>query len=269
MKLNTIYNEDCLDTMGRMPDDYVDLTVTSPPYDGLRSYHGYSFDFEPIAQELFRVTKPGGVLVWVVGDSTRNGSESLTSFKQAIYFVEQCGFKLHDTMIYNRSCQPLTHKRYEQWFEYMFVFSKGQPRTFNPIKVPVSEIYKRRRKTPHVVVKHRNSDGVRPNVSERPSYATRIKENVWTISSGYASTRDEIAYQHPAIFPEQLANDHIVSWSNEGDLVYDCFMGSGTVAKMAFLNRRKFLGSEISKEYCRIAAQRLQDAKRTRRRTVP
>lgn len=136
MELNKTYNENCLDTMSRMPNDFIDLVVTSPPYDGLRTYNGYSFPFEDIAKELFRITKDGGVLVWVVNDSTKNGSESLTSFRQAIYFNE-IGFNVHDTMIYAKnSYMPLTHNRYEQQFEYMFVFSKGKPNTFNPIKIP-------------------------------------------------------------------------------------------------------------------------------------
>jgi len=136
MEINKIYCENCLDTMARMPDGFIDLTVTSPPYDNLRKYNGYSFDFESIAKELYRVTKNGGVVVWVVGDSTVNGSESGTSFKQALFFKE-CGFNLHDTMIYEKqNYVPLTHNRYEQCFEYMFIFSKGKPSSFNPLKVP-------------------------------------------------------------------------------------------------------------------------------------
>ena len=135
MEVNKIYNENCLDTMARMPNGFVDLTVTSPPYDNLRTYNGYSFDFEAVAKELYRVTKQGGVVVWVVGDATIKGSESGTSFRQALFFKE-IGFNLHDTMIYAKNNPiPLNHNRYEQQFEYMFVFSKGKPNTFNAIKV--------------------------------------------------------------------------------------------------------------------------------------
>ena len=105
MELNKIYNEDCLVTMSRMPDNFIDLTVTSPPYDGLRDYNGYSFPFEDIAKELFRTTKEGGIVVWIVNDATINGSETLTSFKQAIYFNE-VGFNVHDTMIWRRRTLP-------------------------------------------------------------------------------------------------------------------------------------------------------------------
>ena len=102
MKLNTIFNEDCLNTMRAMPDGVIDLVITSPPYDDLRNYKGYSFDFESIAKELFRVVKEGGVVVWVVGDATVDGSETGTSFRQALFFKE-VGFNLHDTMIYMKN----------------------------------------------------------------------------------------------------------------------------------------------------------------------
>jgi len=134
MEINKIYNEDCLDTMKHMPDNFIDLVVTSPPYDKLRDYKGFTFDFENIAKELYRVTKQGGVVVWVVADATVNGSETGTSFKQALYFKE-IGFNLHDTMIYYRWSGPLTHRRYEQEFEYMFILVKGKLETFNPIMI--------------------------------------------------------------------------------------------------------------------------------------
>ena len=133
MEINKIYCADNVIFMKEnIPSNFIDLTVTSPPYDNLRAYNGYSWDFESVAQELYRITKDGGVVVWVVGDATIKGSETGTSFKQALYFKE-IGFKLHDTMIYQSDKPPLTHNRYEQKFEYMFVFSKGRPKTFNPI----------------------------------------------------------------------------------------------------------------------------------------
>lgn len=237
--LNKIFNEDCLQTMDRMPNDYIDLVVTSPPYDDLRKYNGYSFDFESVANELYRITKQGGVVVWVVGDATKNGSETGTSFKQALYFI-QLGFNLHDTMIYSKSgFKYPSNDRYHQTFEYMFVFSKGKPKTFNPIKD---------RKNKYVGV-HGGEK------SFRDEYGKRF--NVWYYANGCNNTTKDAVFKHPAIFPEQLANDHIISWSNEGDLVYDCFMGSGTVAKMAIINKRNWIGSEISKEYCDIIKQRI------------
>jgi site-specific DNA-methyltransferase (adenine-specific) len=240
--------------MGNMPDNFIDLTVTSPPYDNLRTYNGYTFDFEDIAKELYRVTKQGGVIVWVVGDATIKGSETGVSFRQVLYFKD-IGFNLHDTMIYlKNSCAFPTNCRYNQIFEYMFILSKGKPKVFNPLLRDNNYGSFTRKMT------HRNTDG-----SMRLDETVTLQKqsnygNVWLNETGYMkSTKDKIAYRHPAIFPERLANDHIISWSNEGDLVYDPFMGSGTTAKMAIINNRNYIGSEISKEYCGIAEQRIKD----------
>ena len=250
MRVNEMYNENCLDTMARMEDNFIDLTVTSPPYDGLRTYNGYSFDFESVAKELYRVTKQGGVVVWIVGDATIDGSESGTSFKQALYFKE-IGFKLHDTMIWRKpDAKPLTHNRYEQSFEYMFVFSKGKPKKFNGIK---DKPNKWAGTNEHGT--WRDTDGTMQRKSGHNSKVISdfgLRHNTWDILTVKSNK-----FKHPAPFPEQLANDHILSWSNEEDLVYDPFMGSGTTAKMALLNDRYYLGSEISKEYCKIIEQRL------------
>lgn len=254
IEINKLYNENCLDTMSRMPDNFIDLTVTSPPYDNLRTYKGYDFDFEPIAKELFRVTKIGGVVVWVVNDATINGSETGTSFKQALYFKE-IGFKLHDTMIWQKNTLPLKSNRYKSSFEYMFVLSKESPKIFNPILKINQEKGKN---------KHSNGNNEIKSGSGRVlSYTCKnegIKDNVWFIPIGSTITsNDKFSFDHPAIFPEQLAADHIYSWSNEGDLVYDPFMGSGTTAKMAIKHNRNWLGSEISSEYCKIAQKRIDN----------
>lgn len=240
MTHNTIHNENCLETMRRMPDGFIDLTVTSPPYDNLREYKGYTFPFEDIARELFRVTKEGGVVVWVVGDATINGSETGTSFRQALFFME-CGFRLHDTMIYqkNSSAYPSNDKssRYTQIFEYMFVLSKGNPKTVNLI-------CDKRNKW----AGHSSFDG---KVACVKDFSPR--ENIWKYTTSFNDSTE-----HPAVFPEQLAADHIYSWSNEGDIVYDCFAGSGTTAKMAHLMKRKWILSEISREYCELSRKRLE-----------
>lgn len=251
MELNRIYNENCLDTMARMPDNFIDLTVTSPPYDNLRDYKGYSFDFESIAKELFRVTKIGGIVVWVVGDATVNGSETGTSFKQALFFKE-CGFNLHDTMIYAKENPiPLTHNRYEQSFEYMFVFAKGKLGTFNPLtdKCITNGSYNHRRNTGIV------AEGATRNRNE----ITYVKQDKFKINMWYYTVgNNEDSTKHPAPFPERLASDHIYSWSNESDLVYDPFGGSGTTAKMAHIYKRNWILSEISDEYCKLAQKRIQ-----------
>jgi site-specific DNA-methyltransferase (adenine-specific) len=252
--INKNYNESNLETMAKMPDCFVDLTVTSPPYDGLRTYNGYSFPFEDIAKELYRTIKPNGVLVWVVGDATIKGSETGTSFRQALYFKE-IGFDLYDTMIYQKTGTPYPQKwRYNQVFEYMFVFSKGKPKTFNPIL--------KENKTKGAVRhsrKFRNKNGdLIPAMNGKPIAEYGIDNNIWVIKNGMnKSTKDKVAFQHPAIFPEELAERHIQSWTNEGDLVYDPFMGSGTTAKMSVKQNRNWIGSEMSKEYCDIITERL------------
>jgi DNA modification methylase len=254
IEINKNYNESNLDTMAKMPDCFVDLTITSPPYDGLRTYNGYSFPFEDIAKELYRITKQGGVVVWIVNDSTKNGSESLTSFRQAIYFKE-IGFNVHDTMIYAKNNPiPTGGDRYGQQLEYMFVFSKGKPKTFNPIQEKC--IKSGQNKT----ISTRGIDGSREDYKKNIVKNTKKKNNIWFYNIGnYCTTKDSIAFKHPAIFPEKLVEDHIISWSNENDLVYDPFMGSGTTAKMSIINNRNWIGSEISSEYCNIINERIKN----------
>ena len=250
-----LFNMDCVECMRQIEDNTIDLTVTSPPYDDLRKYNGYSFDFENTAKELYRITKDGGIVVWVVGDKTEKGSESGTSFKQALFFKD-IGFNLHDTMIYMSDKPPLTHNRYEQKFEYMFVFSKGKPKTFNPImeECKYAGSDKKARTFRHT------GDELQETHIKNKVNKEKIKGNVWYFSTGYnKSTKDIIAFKHPAIFPEQLANDHIISWSNENDIVFDPFMGSGTTAKTAELNNRKWIGCELSEEYCWIIKERLEN----------
>jgi len=256
METDKIYCESNLDTMARMPDGFVDLTVTSPPYDNLREYKGYSFPFEEIAKELYRVTKAGGIVVWVVGDATVKGGETGTSFRQALHFME-CGFNLHDTMIYEKPPRGAVgnNKSYWQSFEYMFVLCKGSPKTINLI---CDRRNKESREGDNGTKRLENGDLQRLKRGGYSEYGRRT--NVWRYGIGKGqSTKDVKAFEHPAIFPEKLANDHIVSWSNPNDLVYDPFMGSGTTAKMALANGRHFIGSEISREYVDIANERINN----------
>ncbi len=252
MELQKIYNENCLYTMANMPNEFIDFIITSPPYDNIREYNGYEFEFEKIANELLRVLKIGGVIIWVVGDKTENGSETGTSFKQALYFKE-IGFNLHDTMIYYKNNpMPTTGNRYHQHFEFMFALSKGTPKTFNPIK----------EETKFRGLANMKNRGETGSLHYKKVERTSEKKvgNVFFYSiGGGISTKDKIAYQHPAIFPEQLVIDQIVTWTNEHDLVYDPFMGSGTTAKVATLTNRQWIGSEISEEYIKISEQRLSE----------
>ena len=262
---NTIYNEDCLDTMLRMSNNYIDLTVTSPPYDDLRTYNdyvksgeakhnGYSFPFEQIAKELYRVTKKGGIVVWVVGDSTIAGNETGNSFRQALFFKE-CGFNLFDTMIYSKPPRGAcgNNRTYWQTFEYMFVLSKGKPKTLNLIE---DRQNKETRRGDKGTKRLKNGKLLQVKRGGYGAYGRRT--NIWEYRIGKGhSTNDQIAHGHPAIFPEKLALDHICSWSNPNDLVYDPMMGSGTVAKMCLLEDRHYIGSEINPDYCDIADERI------------
>jgi site-specific DNA-methyltransferase (adenine-specific) len=238
--MNKFYLGNCLDVLKTFNNEIINLTVTSPPYDNLRTYNGYSFDFENIAKELYRVTKNGGVVVWIVGDAVIDGSETGTSFKQALYFKE-LGFNLHDTMIYekNSSTYPANAKslRYSQIFEYMFVLTKGKPKTVNLIK-----------DKPNKWAGFKDFSGKLKNAV--PDFSAR--NNIWKYITSFNDKTN-----HPAVFPEQLAHDHIISWSNENDMVLDCFMGSGTTGKMAKQLNRQFIGIEISEEYLEIAENRI------------
>jgi len=250
LPVNKIICGDNVTTMKTFPDACIDLVVTSPPYDNLRTYGGHSWDFEGVAQQLWRVIKPGSVVVWVVNDATIDGSETGTSFRQALRFME-IGFRLHDTMIYERlNPPPLNHNRYEQAFEFAFVLSSGKPATWNPIKVKAASAGKLRGGTMR--------NGGRDELQQKHTLGVCPDEcvpgNVW----GYAvGCEKDSTGKHPAIFPEALARDHILSWSNEGDTVLDPFSGSGTTAKMARLMGRQFIGIEINPEYCEIARKRL------------
>jgi site-specific DNA-methyltransferase (adenine-specific) len=250
--LNQIYNTDCIIGMQKLPDGCIDLTVTSPPYDDLRNYDSYTFDFEGVANQLFRVMKQGGVVVWVVGDRIKNGNRSLTSFKQALYFQE-IGFNVHDVMIYKKKNTPFMRSNaYTNCYEFMFVFSKGKPKTFNPLKTQTV------RSGEEKLVANKKADGINNKViGKLNEYKTLT--NIWEYAVGLGgTTNDKIAFEHTAVFPEKLAQDHILSWSDIGDIVLDPMCGSGTTCKMAKLNQRDFLGFEISPAYTKLAKKRIE-----------
>lgn len=248
-----VYNSDCLDYLKTLPNDSIKFTLTSPPYDDIRDYKGYSFPFEEIAQELWRTAKPGGVIAWNVADATVKGSETGTSMRQALYFMS-LGFRLHDTMIYakkNPMPAGVSSKRYHQAWEYVFIFSKDAPETFNPIMVKA--------KYGHLEasMKHRGKDGELNYTKTKRNEYTKVR-NIFEYSVGGGhSTKDKVAFKHPAIMPEQLATDMISTWTDVGDTVFDPFTGSGTTAKMCQVLDRKFHGTEMSLEYCNIIQERM------------
>lgn len=254
LELDKIHCGDNVSLLAQLPDACIDLVVTSPPYDNLRTYGGHSWDFEAVAQGLTRVLKPGGVIVWVVADATVNGSETLTSMRQAIYFKDVCGLNVHDTMIYQKNSYPFPpSNRYYQQIEFMFVFSSGAPRTFNGIKQKTAW-----QKKQGEISTTRNKDGTTEGMKYEKGKDERLLDNIWPLDTGFMrTTSDKVAFEHPAIFPDVLARRHIETWSNPCDLVLDPFSGSGTTAKAAKELGRKFLGFEINPDYCAIAEKRL------------
>jgi site-specific DNA-methyltransferase (adenine-specific) len=252
--INQIIEGNCVELMKKFDDNVIDLTITSPPYDDLRNYNGYVFPFESIAKELFRITKQGGVVVWVVADATINASETGTSFKQALYFKE-IGFNLHDTMIFRKKnpIPQIYRKRYNNEFEYMFVFSKGVVSTHNPLMVDCMHAGLELNGTTY---KNYSKNVQTREKMAKPVKDKKIKGNIWEYVVG-KKQEDQEAKGHPAPFPCELVRDHIRSWTNEGDIVFDPMSGSGTTARVAYEMGRKYIGIDISSEYCEIARQRI------------
>jgi len=256
--INKIINDNAVNALSKIKSNSIDLVVTSPPYDKIRDYNGFIFDFETfktISQELYRVIKSGGVVVWIVGDTTENGSESGTSFKQVLEFMN-VGFKLHDTMIYEKNTSSFPAKRngtrYTQIFEYMFVFCKDKIKTSNLI---CDKTNKWAGHTNWGKNTNRLKSGeLKETTDIKPVPEFSPRNNIWkyNVGKGFNSS-DKESHEHPAIFPEQLAEDHILSWSNENDIILDPFVGSGTTCKMAKKNKRNYIGIDISKEYCELA----------------
>ena len=267
METNRLYTGNCLDIMQGWPQGCIDLTVTSPPYDDLRDYRGYDFDAGAIISALLRVTKPGGVVVWVVGDRI-NGGRSLTSFRHAILF-QDLGFTVHDVMIYQKRNTPFGRSNaYTNAYELMIIAVKGQLSTFNPLKTDTV------RHGPEMLTFNKRPDGINRktlgtlnkekrliNVWDENDPAIRHAEigNIWEYAVGLGgTTKDKEAFNHPAVFPEKLALEHILSWSNPGDLILDPMCGSGTTCKMAKAAGRQFIGIDISPDYIEIAQKRLE-----------
>lgn len=255
---------DSVELMKQIPNNVIDLTVTSPPYDNLRTYKGkikdnitfdnYSFPFQEIAQELYRITKKGGVVVWVVNDQVKNGGETGTSFRMALYF-QQIGFTIYDTMIYHKNGSPFQEiGRYAQVFEYMFVFSKGKPNTVNLIKDKENR-WAGYENFGTPTTRQKDGSLKKKNKFTVAKYGTRY--NVWNINVGKGFGGDKLSHEHPASFPESLAEDHILTWSNEGDTILDPMCGAGTTQKMAKLNNRNYIGLDIIQEYIDISNRRV------------
>ena len=241
---------DILPTLGK-----VDAVVTSPPYDDLRTY-GDAFngvDCLQVISLLAPQIAEGGVIMWNVADATKNGSETGTSFRQALHAM-QCGLNLHDTMIYIKENVNFPESvRYFSGFEYMFMFSNGRPKTFNPIK-------DRRNKWAGTAMHgtDRQPDGSLKQISGKGKIveAQGMRFNYWLMTNNAPDTG------HPAPMPYQMAHGHIASWTNCGDIVLDPFLGSGTTGVAAVQMGRKFIGIEREPKYFDIAVRRIENAQR-------
>lgn len=259
--LGKINNDDCVKFMKKLPENCIDLTVTSPPYDDLRDYENklvWDYNtFRKVARELYRVTKKGGLVVWVIGDKTINGNKSLTSFKQALYFQE-VGFNIYDVIIYEKAGSGPPHpNRYFNSFEYMFVISKGKPKTVNLLRDKKNSCAGM---STYGDITRREKDGSLTNKGKKIINEYGVRTNIWRYNNGKGfSSKDKIAYEHPATFPEKLVEDHIKSWSNPGDIVFDPFGGSGTTAKVSIELDRKWIYVEKVAKYCNVAKKRLEN----------
>ena len=252
-QLNRLIVGDAVEVLQRFPESFVDLTITSPPYENLRDYNGYAFDAKAMLEAIHRATKPGGVCVWVVGDKI-DGGRSLVSFEHA-FLAREAGFTVHDVMIYQKKNTPFQRSNaYTNCYEFMFVFSRGKPKVFHPLKCPT------KRSGWETAVANKGPDAANNKVPVKLG-KEKTRNNIWQYAVGLGgSTRDRIAFRHPAVFPEQLAGDHILSWTNRGHVVLDPMCGSGTACKMAVAHGRQYLGIDISSEYIAIAQERIAAA---------
>ena len=251
--LDSIICGDNVEVMTTFPDACIDLVVTSPPYDDLRKYGGHSWDFPAVARELTRILKPGGVIVWVVADKTEDGSETGSSMRQALHFMDVCGLRLHDTMVYAKSNYvPLTHNRYDQAWEYCFVLSKGKPARWNPLTIQTAFAGAKKSRRG---AKGSNGQSVRERAGFTIVSENRLRSNVWEYMVGHQKQVE--TGTHPAPMPDELAKDLVASWSNPGDVVLDPFAGSGTTLKMAKEHGRRFIGIEVNPEYVAICEKRV------------
>ena len=259
--IGKIINDDCIKFMKKLPDNCIDLTVTSPPYDDLRDYENKLVwdykTFRKVARELFRITKNGGVVVWVIGDKTDKGNKSLTSYRHALYFQE-VGFNIYDVIIYEKAGSGPPHpKRYFNSFEYMFVMSKGKPKTVNLLQDKKNSCAGM---TTFSDITRREKDGSLTNKGKKVINEYGVRTNIWRYNNGKGfSSKDKIAYEHPATFPEKLVEDHIKSWSNQGDVVFDPFGGSGTTAKVSIELDRQWIYVEKVEKYCDVAKRRIEN----------
>lgn len=266
--VNQIICGDCVEVLSTFPDEFVDITISSPPYGKIRDYaNGNSYNFLLLAEQLYRVVKEGGLVAWIRNDTVEDGSKTGDTFKQTIEFMN-VGFNLYDVLIWEKSGVSYpANGRYTGIHEYIILLSKGKPKVFNPIK-DVPKLWEgswgkltTRNQDGSLTYQNLENEGkAKSGRDDTGKYGYKQRTTIWKINNGFGfNTKDEIAKEHPAIFPETLCHDIIVSWSNEGDLVLDPFCGSGTTLKMAKILNRNYIGIDISQRYCDISKQRVDN----------
>ncbi len=256
MGANRIINADCIKATARLPANSIDLVMFSPPYDGIRDYKkGWIFDFPALGKNLYRLVKDGGVCAVVINDGTQDFAKSLTSFRLVLNWCDTAGWRLFETCIYQRDGNPGAwwKRRFRVDHEYIFLFLKGKkPKTFDkePLMVPSKHAGRIYSGT------DRLTSGKFKKIDHKPVKRMKCRGTVWKYpTSNTEGNRTKL--QHPATYPDPLAQDIIQCFSEPGDTVLDPMCGSGTTCVMAMKMKRQYMGIDINEEYCQIARKRL------------
>ncbi len=257
LPLNKIICGDCVEVLKSIPDNSIDLVVTSPPYDGIRKYNGFSFNLHSTGKELFRVLKDGGIIAMVIQDQTKNFGKSLTSFKTIIDWCENVGFKLFETIIYKKHGAEGAWwtKRFRVDHEYIPIFLKGErPAYFNkePLKIPSKHGGKTMTGCATRLTNGKTLKSKRVFINPM-----KCRGTLWDYTTCGDGTR--LKHQHPATFPDKIPVDFIRCFCPKNGIVLDPFIGSGTTALAAIQLNRNYIGIDISKEYCELAKKRIRE----------
>lgn len=254
--VDKVHCMECVEGMEMLPDDCVDLVVTSPPYDAVRKYNGFAFDLHQTGAQIHRVLKDGGIAAMVIQDQTKDFGKSLTSFRTIIDWCDSFGFKLFECVIYrkNGSEGAWWKHRFRVDHEYIPLFLKGdRPAYFDkqPLRVPSKHGGKVMSGSGN-----RRTDGATNGTVRREINATKCRGTIWNYLM--AGDKNPLKRKHPAVFPDAIPSDLIQCFCPPGGIVLDPFIGSGSTAVQALKHERHFIGFDISQEYCDLCNQRLE-----------
>jgi site-specific DNA-methyltransferase (adenine-specific) len=257
LPLNKIICGDAVEELKKIPNNSIDILVTSPPYDGIRKYNGFNYDLHATGKEIYRVLKDGGVAIMVIQDQTKNFGKTLTSFRTIVDWVDNIGFKLFETVIYRKygAEGAWWNKRFRVDHEYMPIFLKGErPQYFNkdPLKIPSKHGGKTM-----TGGGTRLTNGIRIPTRAITINPMKCRGTIWEYMTAGDGTR--LKHKHPATFPDKLPYDFIQCFCPPNGVVLDPFIGSGTTALAAIELDRNYIGIDISKEYCDLARRRIKE----------